>query len=210
MFTWVLGAKQTNSQTRPGAGGFGGGMWGGNMGGTDSRAPGGMLKKLLENPDFKRLFINNACILLNSYLTYEKVQSTVQSMMATIPSSELQRDEQRWPRNQANFKWDPTGNTLIAYAKNRGEKIKQEMVERFDLESEVTVKIGVSGNGSVLVDGMKLPSNNYQCKFFTNNELQLTAVAGAGAVFTGWSDGSTENPHKVTPSEGLNISAQFR
>ena len=48
------------------------------------------------------------------------------------------------------------------------------------------------------------------CKFFTNNELQLTAVAGAGAVFTGWSDGSTENPHKVTPSEGLNISAQFR
>jgi hypothetical protein len=57
---------------------------------------------------------------------------------------------------------------------------------------------------------MKLPSNNYQCKFFTNNELQLTAVAGAGAVFTGWSDGSTENPHKVTPSEGLNISAQFR
>ena len=210
MFTWVLGAKQTNSQTRPGAGGFGGGMWGGNMGGTDSRAPGGMLKKLLENPDFKRLFINNACILLNSYLTYEKVQSTVQSMMATIPSSEQQRDEQRWPRNQANFKWDPTGNTLIAYAKNRGEKIKQEMVERFDLESEVTVKIGVSGNGSVLVDGMKLPSNNYQCKFFTNNELQLTAVAGAGAVFTGWSDGSTENPHKVTPSEGLNISAQFR
>jgi hypothetical protein len=169
-----------------------------------------MLKKLLENPDFKRLFINNACILLNSYLTYEKVQSTVQSMMATIPSSEQQRDEQRWPRNQANFKWDPTGNTLIAYAKNRGEKIKQEMVERFDLESEVTVKIGVSGNGSVLVDGMKLPSNNYQCKFFTNNELQLTAVAGAGAVFTGWSDGSTENPHKVTPTAGMTITAQFR
>ena len=214
MFTWVLGAKQTSNQ-----GGNNGGMWGGFGGGfggsfggssVDSRAPGGMLKKLLENPDFKRLFINNACILLNSYLTYEKVQSTVQSMMATIPSSEQQRDEQRWPRNQANFKWDPTGNTLIAYAKNRGEKIKQEMVERFDLESEVTVKIGVSGNGSVLVDGMKLPSNNYQCKFFTNNELQLTAVAGAGAVFTGWSDGSTENPHKVTPSEGLNISAQFR
>ena len=131
-------------------------------------------------------------------------------MMATIPSSEQQRDEQRWPRNQANFKWDPTGNTLIAYAKNRGEKIKQEMVERFDLEDEVTVTIGASGNGSVLVDNMKLPSNNYQCKFFTNNDLQLTAVASAGAVFTGWSDGSTENPHKVTPTAGMTITAQFR
>jgi len=208
MFDWVLGAKQTSNQ------GGNGGMWGGFGGGfgtsVDSRAPGGMLKKLLENPDFKRLFINNACILLNSYLTYEKVQSTVQSMMATIPSSEQQRDEQRWPRNQANFKWDPSGNTLIAFAKNRSETLKKEMAERFDLENEVSVTIGASGNGSVLVDNMKLPSNNYQCKFFSNNELQLTAVASAGAVFTGWSDGSTENPHKVTPTAGMTITAQFR
>ena len=206
MFDWVLGAK-TSSQ-----GGMGGGMWGGFGGGTstDSRAPGGMLKKLLDNPDFKRLFINNACILLNSYLTYEKVQKTVQSMMATIPSSELQRDEQRWPRNQSNFKWDPNGNELIAFARNRSETIKKEMAERFDLENEVSVTISASGNGSVLIDGMKLPSNNYQCKFFSNNELQLTAVASAGSVFTGWSDGSTENPHKVTVSNGQTITATFR
>ena len=208
MFDWVLGSKSSNQ-------GGNGGMWGGfgGFGGgssVDSRSPGGMLKKLLENPDFKRMFINNACILLNSYLTYEKVQSTVQSMMATIPSSEQQRDEKRWPRNQSNFKWDPTGNTLISYAKNRGETLKKEMAERFDLENEVSVTIGVSGNGSVQVDGMKLPSNNYQCKFFSNNELQLTAAASAGAVFTGWSDGSTENPHKVTPTAGMTITAVFK
>ena len=208
MFDWVLGSKSSNQ-------GGNGGMWGGfgGFGGgssVDSRAPGGMLKKLLENPDFKRMFINNACILLNSYLTYEKVQSTVQSMMATMPSSEQQRDEKRWPRNQSNFKWDPTGNTLISYAKNRGETLKKEMAERFDLENEVSVTIGVSGNGSVQVDGMKLPSNNYQCKFFSNNELQLTAAASAGAVFTGWSDGSTENPHKVTPTAGMTITAVFK
>ena len=208
MFDWVLGSKSSNQ-------GGNGGMWGGfgGFGGgssVDSRSPGGMLKKLLENPDFKRMFINNACILLNSYLTYEKVQSTVQSMMATMPSSEQQRDEKRWPRNQSNFKWDPTGNTLISYAKNRGETLKKEMAERFDLENEVSVTIGVSGNGSVQVDGMKLPSNNYQCKFFSNNELQLTAAASAGAVFTGWSDGSTENPHKVTPTAGMTITAVFK
>ena len=209
MFDWVLGAK-SNSQ-----GGNQGGMWGGfgsfgGFGGGASAGPGTMLSKLLENPDFKRLFINNACILLNSYLTYEKVQKTVQSMMATIPSSEQQRDEKRWPRNQSNFKWDPNGNRLIAYAKNRSETIKKEMVERFDLENEVSVTIGASGNGSVLVDGMKLPSNNYQCKFFSNNELLLTAVASSGTVFTGWSDGSTENPRLVQVSAGQTITAIFK
>jgi len=176
----------------------------------DNRSPGGMLKKLLENPDFKRLFINNACILLNSYLTYEKVQKTVQSMMATIPSSERQRDEQRWPRKQSNFTWDPNGDKLIAYAKNRSETIKKEMAERFNLQNEVSFTIAASGNGTVLVDGMKLPSNNYQCKFFSNNELLLTAVASSGAVFTGWSDGSTENPHKVQVSAGNTITASFK
>lgn len=214
MFNWVLGAKTTNQGgNQGGMGGFGGfgGMGGFSMGSSGASAgPGTMLSKLLTNPDFKRLFINNACILLNSYLTYEKVQSTVQSMMATIPSSEQQRDEKRWPRNQSNFKWDPNGNNLIAFAKNRSETIKKEMAERFDLENEVSVTIGASGNGYVLVDGMKLPSKNYQGKFFSNNELQLTAVAENGAVFTGWSDGATENPRLVQVSAGQTISAVFK
>ncbi len=197
MFTWVLGNNNS------------GGMWGG-MGGGASAGPGTMLKKLLENPDFKRMFINNACILLNSYLTYEKVQKTVQSMMATIPSSEQSRDEQRWPRTQTNFRWTPSGNDLIAYAKGRSETIKKEMADYFDLEDEVSVTIAASGSGSVQVDGMKLPSKTYQCKFFSNNEILLTAIAESGAVFTGWSDGSIENPHKVLPSEGLSIKAVFK
>ena len=197
MFTWVLGNNNS------------GGMWGG-MGGGATAGPGTMLKKLLENPDFKRMFINNACILLNSYLTYEKVQKTVQSMMATIPSSEQSRDEQRWPRTQTNFRWTPSGNDLIAYAKGRSETIKKEMADYFELEDEVSVTIAASGSGSVQVDGMNLPSKNYQCKFFSNNEILLTAIAESGAVFTGWSDGSIENPHKVLPSEGLTIKAIFK
>ena len=210
MFDWVLGAKK-NSTGNGGMGGFGGGFGGGwGMSSGASAGPGTMLSKLLENTDFKRLFINNACILLNSYLTYEKVQSTVQSMMATIPSSERSRDEKRWPRNQSNFTWDPNGDKLVAYAKNRSEKIKQEMVERFDLEDEVSVTIAASGNGKILVDGMSLPSKNYQCKFFSNNELQLTAVAESGAVFTGWSDGNTDNPRMVQPSAGQSFTAVFK
>ena len=203
MFNWVLGTKRS-STSHSGKSGFSSMRSGARAG------PGQMLKALLDNPDFKRLFINNACILLNSYLTYEKVQSAVQSMMATIPSSERSRDEQRWPRNEPNFTWDPNGEKLIDYAQKRSETIKKEMADYFDLEEEVSVTIVANGNGTVLVDDMRLPSNNYQCKFFTNNELQLTAVASAGAVFTGWSDGSTENPHKVKVSEDQTITAKFK
>ncbi|MCQ2098184.1 MAG: CotH kinase family protein [Fibrobacter sp.] len=188
-------------------GGFGGGMWG--FGGANSTI-GNMLKKLLANPEFKRMFINQASILLNDYLTYSKVQAAVQNMKSTIPSSEQQRDEQRWPRNQSRFNWSPDGSDLLKFAQNRTETFKQEVSQYFGLSGEINVTITANGSGTIQVDGLNLPNSNYRGKFFSGNALQLTAIPAAGRVFAGWSDGSTENPHLVTPTEGMTISATFK
>ena len=223
MFQWALGsATRDNSQQQggqqnpgqqqpgqgqfPGMGGWDIGGWG--FGGA-KQGPAQMLNKLLDNNDFKRLFINNACILLDNYLTYENVQKKVQEMMAAIPASEQQRDQQRWPRNQGSFRWSPDGSDLIQYAQNRTQTVRQEMEQYFGLQNAVNVSINVSGSGSVTVDGMKLPKSNYQGKFYAGNDLLLTAVPSNGAIFAGWSDGSTENPHKYTPN-GQPITAQFK
>lgn len=223
MFQWALGsATRDNSQQQggqqnpgqqqpgqgqfPGMGGWDIGGWG--FGGA-KQGPAQMLNKLLDNNDFKRLFINNACILLDNYLTYENVQKKVQEMMAAIPASEQQRDQQRWPRNQGSFRWSPDGSDLIQYAQNRTQTVRQEMEQYFGLQNAVNVSINVSGSGSVTVDGMKLPKSNYQGKFYAGNDLLLQAVPSNGAIFAGWSDGSTENPHKFTPN-GQPITAQFK
>ena len=207
MFNWVLGADQGANQggQQPG---FGMGM-GWSMNGNTTI--GNMLKKLLENPNFKRLFINQACILLNDYLTYEKVQSTIQSMMATIPSSEQSRDERRWPRGdgQSSFTWDPNGTALLEFASNRSQTLKQEMAQRFGLQNETNVTISTSGSGIVKVDGMKLPSTNYQGKYFAGTSMELTAVPSAGRVFSRWLDGSTENPRVVQLNGGDSFTAVF-
>ena len=216
MFQWTLGSATMNQGGQdPNQGGQGqwpgmGGMGGFNFGGMGG-GPGPMLSKLLQNPDFKRLFINNACILLDSYLTYSKVQQAVKDMMATIPSQEQQRDQQRWPRNQSNFHWAPDGSDLLKFAQNRSQTVRQEMQQYFGLSNKASVSINVSGNGSVLVDGMKLPSSNYQGKFYAGNDLLLQAVPSNGAVFTGWSDGQTQNPCKFQLNGGsANITAQFK
>jgi hypothetical protein len=56
---------------------------------------------------------------------------------------------------------------------------------------------------------MKLPSTSYAGQFFSGNAMELTAVPASGAVFTGWSDGKTENPRIVTPSAGATFTANF-
>ena len=217
MFQWVLGSatmdQNQGGQQQPGGQGqwnIGGGM-GMGWGGGATSVVGNMLKKLLANPNFKRLFINQGCILLNDYLTYQKVQSTVQSMLSTIPNEEQQRDQQRWPRNQSRFNWAPDGSDLLNFARSRTETFRQEMAQYFGLQGEANVNISVSGNGSVLVEGMKLPKSNYQGKFFSGMEMELTAVASNGSVFVGWSDnGSTENPRKIQINGQTNITAQFK
>ena len=212
MFQWVLGSATMNGQggQQPGQGQWGGGMgMGMGMGGGNTTI-GNMLKKLLENPDFKRLFINQGCILLNDYLTYEKVQKAVQDQLAMIPSSERSRDEQRWPRNQAKYNWSPSGSDILRYAQSRTQNFRQEMASYFGLSGEANVSINVSGTGSVLVDGMKLPKSNYQGKFFSGIEMELTAVPSNGSIFSSWSDGSTENPHKIQINGQTNITAQFK
>ena len=66
-------------------------------------------------------------------------------------------------------------------------------------------------SGTVLVDGMKLPSTSYAGEFFSGNALELTAVPASGAVFTGWGDGGvTDNPRIVTPTDGVTYSATFK
>ena len=222
MFQWVLGsATMDNNQgnqggdpQQPGGPGGMGGNWNiGGMGGWSSGANttiGNMLKKLLANPDFKRLFINQGCILLNDYLTYEKVQKAVQTMAAMIPSTEQSRDEQRWPRNQAKYNWSPSGADILRFAQNRTQTFRQELANYFGLQGEATVSISSSGNGSVLVEGMKLPSSNYQGKFFTGMQMQLQAIPTAGSVFDGWSDGNTANPRLIDINGNLNITAKFK
>lgn len=213
MFQWVLGSAtmdngQGNGQQTGGQGQWPGmGGWG--FGGGANTTIGNMLKKLLENPDFKRLFINQGCILLNDYLTYEKVQQAIQKQMEMLPNSEQSRDQQRWPRNQAKYNWSPEGADILRFAQNRTETFRQELATYFGLQGEATVSISANG-GTVLVDGMKLPSSSYQGKFFTGTQMQLQAVPAAGRVFSGWSDGSTENPRLVDITSNVSITAQFK
>ena len=226
MFQWVLGSATDNSQggqqqpgeQQPGGqqpgGGIGGGNWniGGGMGWSMSgnTTIGNMLKKLLENPDFKHLFINQACILLNDYLTYEKVQQAIKKQLDMLPSSERSRDEQRWPRTQAKYNWSPEGADILRFAQNRTETFRQELATYFGLQGETNVTIAASGSGTVLVDGMRLPSSNYQGKFFTGVDMVLTAIPESGRIFDGWTDGNNENPRKVQVSNGANFTAKFK
>ena len=171
----------------------------------------GIYLKLIQNPDFKRLFINHGAVLLTSYLTSERVNAAVEQINQQLPASEIDRDLNTLVRPQYAYgDFDRTGSHITSYGSTRTSTIRSEYRTEFGLGSDISVTVASQGSGKVLVDGMTLPSTNYTGKFFAGNDLLLTAVPSAGSTFTGWTDGNADNPRLVSPEDGDKFTAKFQ
>ena len=172
--------------------------------------------QLIKNPDFKRMFINRSAVMFNSFTNHSNVVKVVDAMVATIDASEMNRDLAKFKQNEKYYKnscgdgFSKTGSCLKSWAEDRDASVLKDYQEEFGLDNNmITVNLNASGNGVVLMEGMNLPSQNYKGKFFSGLQMELTAVPAAGAVFTGWSDGVTDNPRIVTPKDGDTFTAKF-
>ena len=59
--------------------------------------------KLIENPDFKRLFINRSAVMLENYLNGAKVEEVVNAMVSTIDPEEIERDMKKYDRTNRGY-----------------------------------------------------------------------------------------------------------
>ena len=174
--------------------------------------------QLIKNPEFKRMFINRSAVMFNSYTNFANVTKIVNAMTATIDADEMTRDlakfkqDQKWYENSCGHGFDKTGSCMKEWAEKRDPKVIREYEEEFGLSGTASVTIAASGKGTVLMEGAALPNGatSYKGKFFVGNPILLTAVPDAGSVFTGWSDGVTDNPRLVEPKEGASFTAKFQ
>lgn len=177
--------------------------------------------QLIKNPDFKRLFVNHASVMLANYLNAPNVAKVVDAMASTLVASETSRDlekfkqDERYYQNSCGNGFSISGSCMKEWATSRDVTVRSEYREEFGLSSDIKISIASNGSGVVLMDGMVLPgstaaSTNYSGTFFGGVQMELTAIPANGAVFAGWSDGSMENPHIITPTDGMSISASFK
>lgn len=164
--------------------------------------------KLRQNVNFRRLFVNHSAVMLDYYLSYDRLVEATDRMTASIPSAEMDRDIKKYPRNEHSF--DRTGAKLKSYASTRTAAVRKEYRLEFNLGEDISVTIGSTGNGNVLLDGMKLPSTNYTGLFFAGNDMLLTATPTGGSAFDGWTDGNMDNPRLVSPVDGSKFIAKFK
>ena len=167
--------------------------------------------KLIENPDFKRMFINRSAAMWKTNLNASNVRKVVNAMVGTIPSSEIERDMDKYHQNEKGYPYgfDKTGKTMTDWADERDPDVVKEYQEEFSLGSLVSMKLNVEGNGAVLMEGRNL-GKSFSGEFFEGMEMELQAVPTDGSVFSSWSDGVTDNPRIVEVKEGATFTAKFK
>ena len=179
--------------------------------------------RLIKNPVFKRLFLNHAAVMLDSYLNAKNVKDKAKFLAGMLNADDVARDmavEAYKERRQAYGKFDPYGERLGTWADDRDGEFMSEIQSEFGVSGLVSVTIASNGNGSILMEGMNLSgstatSTNYKGKFFGGNLIELTAVPADGFAFAGWSDNCVPFPDApkkclATVTDGLTVTATFK
>ena len=166
-----------------------------------------LLRRLLENDGFRAAFVNRMSVLLSMNFESSRVLGRIEKMMAEI-ESEIPRDQKRWGLNAS--KMSRQLNTIKEFAEERPGIVLDEMRDYFGLAEPVRVTLSVNGPGFILVHGLKLDATPMTVDFFGSVPVTVSAVASAGGVWAGWSDGVMESTRTLYPEKMSGLTANFK
>ena len=165
-----------------------------------------LLRRLLENENFKTAFINRFPVLLAMNFEKSRLLARINAMMGEI-ESEISRDQQRWNLNASYMNGQL--NKIKTFAGTRQDVILSEMAEFFGLGEVTKVTFSVSGSGKILVHNLPLDRSSMTISFFKGMPVTITAQENGG-TFTGWSDKVTGKTRTIMPEEVDSLTAIFK
>ena len=146
-----------------------------------------LTRRLLQNEDYRRLFVNRTLDYLHTDFAPERVVAKIDRLAATI-SSEIPKQSTRW--NLKASYWPGQVERLREYARKRPQHLRAHLREQFDAGPDRQFLLTVPEGGFVtLNDNISVEDTTYRASYFAHFPLHLRAVARPKHDFVGWSDG---------------------
>lgn len=169
-----------------------------------------LLRRLLENPQFKNDFINRFADHLNVTFEPKRVIQKIDSIK-TLLQSEIPRHQLRWRDSARN--WAQNVQNLKQFATYRPNFVKTHLISKFNLNgiARLSLQVIPPNSGIVRLNSLRLTNFPWQGDYFQKIPIQVTAIPNLGFRFVGWSDTSFGNQEQiiVTPSQDLSLIAKF-
>ena len=180
-----------------------------------------LLRKLLENNDFKINFINRFADLLNTSFLSSRIITKMNEMKAVL-APEVPEQSARWAVPIDSGDWNYFLNIQTNFANARPAIQRNHIRLQFGITSNINATLNVSNtnhgyikmNSIAITEGTPgIVSNPYPWTgiYFNAIPVKLKAIAKPGFVFSNWSGASiSTNPEiTVTPTADFSITANF-
>ncbi len=169
-----------------------------------------LLRRLLENPQFKTDFINRFADHLNVTFNPQRVNGKIDSIKNLI-QSEIPRHRSKWPESARN--WQQNVQNLKQFATYRPSFVRTHLITKFNLKgtARISLQVSPSNSGEIRLNSILLKHFPWQGDYFKEVPIQITAIPSPGFRFAGWSNPTlgTHEQISVALSQDLSLIAQF-
>jgi hypothetical protein len=150
-----------------------------------------MLRRLLENQEFKTGFVSRYADLLNFNLSPSRAAFLVDSLAALL-RPEISREIARWGGKadpHAIIDWEVNVAFMHDYVLHRPDYLRDALVAEFGLAGKVKVRLEMpEGAGSCTINDHPLPAWPWEGIYFKKIPVRLKAIPAPNYRLLRWSD----------------------
>ena len=181
-----------------------------------------LLRRLLENEDYKTRFISRFADLMNTNFTPEEAIEKLDAMAAVI-RNEIPAQIGRWGEIRSAEQWENEIEYMREFARLRSNIQRNQILQFFDLESIYNLTLNVSNQlaGHIRVNTIHIRPDTpgvsdypwpWQGMYFGDVPVTIEAIPAPGYLFSHWEGASVENQEIVTINSNtdLSINAVFK
>ncbi len=159
-----------------------------------------MLRKLLNNTDFKNEFIQRMAAHINTTYEPSHVLFVIDSMANNI-ASEIPRHKARWPQSISyGDTWQELIDEMRTFAVDRPANVRGHFNAKFSISGSTSVVIGRNNPdwGKVFTAGVEIKNNGSTNLFFKNIPVRIKALPMPGYRFVQWQGISTATTPEIS------------
>ena len=173
-----------------------------------------IFRKLIQNSSFRNQFINTACDLINTYLSYRYISETVDSLKNLI-SNEMYRHLERWLPEKKFYNWLNDIENIKKFAFYRPAYFFSFLQNLFGLSAAYSLKVHINPPeaGKIKINSIIINKPNFSGKYYREIPITIQAISKSGYIFDKWTGNlNCREPEMTIKSDTstLEITANFK
>lgn len=169
-----------------------------------------LLRKLLENQEFRFKFINQFADELNSRFLPNRVTRHIDTLASAI-SSEIPAHYNRWGRAPQN--WAVQIDGMKVFGRSRPSRLKEFIRSQFALNAvhRLNLEIDDATQGYIQLNSLRIEEPNWSGDYFQGVPISIKAIPRPGYAFSHWlGDYNTTESNLSIDMEGpIGLKAHF-